>query len=760
MSKTRYSYQFIQFLKATLASIFVIMSLNGISQEDCICNDSDKITICYFSADEICPPGTECRYTLDGAFMRNSLTKKLQNPALFGPDGISKCVIELEPIGKVDSVGFLEESKCNIMFIGAFSQFFGVSLEQTAIPDSDLNNIKEWSAKCPNNLVIVTQEEAEPWGYRSLNLNINPNVPDPMFSDFSIFNGVFGQVSQFNQGGAFQGVFDMFPTTGFSILARDFNNQPTVVLDSFTNDIILGDVGILCSTAGPLSTGDDIIFDNDVLACNLFDLGCQIASNTYTDFVDLCDGDTHTTPGGQVVSVKGVYVDTLLTINNCDSLVYSVIDVFESFETSFVNSSCDSDDFEVTIGNTLYNKTNKTGTEFLLTYQGCDSIINVELFYAQTDTTYLNESICEGDVFMVGNFEFSETGYSEVILEDNGLCDSIVYLDLISNDNYDTLILVDLCFGEVHTVSNGTVLSSNVAYAEFYFDQYACDSVITTVVTVYEEYDLDEVYLGCKGDGYSLNVGGSLYDEANPTGIEYLISARGCDSSITVLFQYATVDTTYLDIELCPYESAEVGGVEYVGNLYEEIRLSASSNCDSVIFLDLETYPSTGVYLESLYDVDLNRDFAFEVEEIMGAEYEWISDGELSCNTCFDPKLVFKALPTYVQMNYMDTFNCVYSSQAELQYSCTPFFSNVLKVNSQIEENRYFKVEALCSFNQYSMKIYDRWGAQVFLSNDQSESWDGSYNGKTSAQGVYVYVMDYDLRGINHQFVGSVMLMH
>ena len=117
-------------------------------------------------------------------------------------------------------------------------------------------------------------------------------------------------------------------------------------------------------------------------------------------------------------------------------------------------------------------------------------------------------------------------------------------------------------------------------------------------------------------------------------------------------------------------------------------------------------------------------------------------------------------LPANVQLNYIDTFNCVYLSQAQLQYRCTPFFSNVLRVNSQTEENKYFKVEALCSFDQYSMKIYDRWGNQVFLSEIQTETWDGSYNGKSLSQGVYVYIMEYDLRGQPQQIIGTIMVMH
>ena len=38
-----------------------------------------------------------------------------------------------------------------------------------------------------------------------------------------------------------------------------------------------------------------------------------------------------------------------------------------------------------------------------------------------------------------------------------------------------------------------------------------------------------------------------------------------------------------------------------------------------------------------------------------------------------------------------------------------------------------------------TMQIYDRWGALIFESNDQENSWDGTYNGQKQDAGVYVY---------------------
>ncbi len=45
--------------------------------------------------------------------------------------------------------------------------------------------------------------------------------------------------------------------------------------------------------------------------------------------------------------------------------------------------------------------------------------------------------------------------------------------------------------------------------------------------------------------------------------------------------------------------------------------------------------------------------------------------------------------------------------------------------------------------SSFSMYIYDRWGMQVFFSNDISKGWDGTINGNPAQIGGYVYVVKY-----------------
>lgn len=39
----------------------------------------------------------------------------------------------------------------------------------------------------------------------------------------------------------------------------------------------------------------------------------------------------------------------------------------------------------------------------------------------------------------------------------------------------------------------------------------------------------------------------------------------------------------------------------------------------------------------------------------------------------------------------------------------------------------------------YSLRIFNRWGELIFVSNDHAIGWDGWYRGQLSPQDVYVY---------------------
>jgi len=410
-----------------LTILFSIVYYYGNAQE-CLCQD-EFVQICYYSADDVCPPGNDCRFTLDGQFMFNGLTPKLQNPDLFGSEGVVNCPVQLQKIIDVSSVDYLNEQQCDIIFIGVFSDSHFEP--KTDLPIEELEIIKEWSVECEQNLVIVSQFEASVWGYTMSNENINPNVPDVLNSTSSIFDGPFGVVTEFQQSGTYQGVITGTPSTPFDVLGRDGNNQPTIVLDQETNDIVLGDISMLTQFGNlVMSPGSEILVDNDILAGNLFALGCGIANRVFTTVQDivLCEGDSYQLPGGDVISDAGLYIDSLVTSGDCDSLVFTRVE--EAFDSQgFVTyDGCNGDGYAVTIGSITYDEFNDGGMQIIANARGCDSLVMVSLDFQLQDTTYLDYDLCDGESVVVGGETFNEDTDRELVLPTSNGCDSVVFL--------------------------------------------------------------------------------------------------------------------------------------------------------------------------------------------------------------------------------------------------------------------------------------------------------------------------------------------
>ncbi len=381
---------------ALLISVLCVFYFPSQLKSQSCCEEDDEITLCYLSSTDYCQVGSSVAclgYSLDGEYMQGALLMKLQSLQNFGPNGAVDCNLVLKKLDLIQSAQTISDCGCDIVFVPVVAidpTTNSTNSDTTSIPSPVLESILEWSLECKQNLTIVFQAESAPWGYTLENANVNPNTQGgSSFSD-AIFDGPFGTISQINQGGSYQGVFTDLPDTGTEILARDNNGNTTIALDLATNDIIIGDIGIFCSPAivGPVSPGSGINNQNDEFVCNIFALGCQLATATKTEnqIFALCPMESVVLPSGQTISDFGNYIDTLQDISGCDSIITNVEIIEKIIEPTNLNySGCEGDSFTVVLNNNIYNEVNPFGQELLLTEEGCDSIVNVDLFFATLD---------------------------------------------------------------------------------------------------------------------------------------------------------------------------------------------------------------------------------------------------------------------------------------------------------------------------------------------------------------------------------------
>ena len=94
-------------------------------------------------------------------------------------------------------------------------------------------------------------------------------------------------------------------------------------------------------------------------------------------------------------------------------------------------SICDGE--SVTVGESVYTTTG-IYEDILTSVDGCDSIVSTELNVIGTDSYEYTEIICPGQVVVVGDSEYSEAGtYTDIFDTDAG-CDSIVVTTVIVED--------------------------------------------------------------------------------------------------------------------------------------------------------------------------------------------------------------------------------------------------------------------------------------------------------------------------------------
>lgn len=279
-----------------VADVDIFTDLGGISGGSTINNNNDKLLcniFAYLIQQVSCPsyvapapamcaslpgvvrvgyiPNSRDRdgdngYTFDGGTMSSSSFLKLVNAANFGQNGTVRTTLQFVPLTGTITASTIQNANVNIIFIGGIDNATCGVTGGSYLSSQELLAIKNWSVANSQNLVIASQASASAWGWTATHGTINPNIPTAAGLQTVIFNGPFGVVPQYNQGGCYNGMLS--GGTG-TVLGVDAANRAAFVIDKNTQDLIVGDVDIFTCLGG-VSNGGTITNNNDRLLCNLF----------------------------------------------------------------------------------------------------------------------------------------------------------------------------------------------------------------------------------------------------------------------------------------------------------------------------------------------------------------------------------------------------------------------------------------------------------------------------------------------------------
>jgi hypothetical protein len=182
-----------------------------------------------------------------------------------------------------------------------------------------------------------------------------------------------------------------------------------------------------------------------------------------TDTVVICSGDSYTFPDGSTqnnITTTVIYVSNLTTVNGCDSIIETTVNVNPVYSFQETVTVCSGDSYTFPDG-TTQDSINATviHTSNLTTAEGCDSIIettvNVNPVYNTEETIF----VCRGDSYTFpdgttqDNITFSDV-YTSSLTTANG-CDSII------------VTVVNVTSINVSVTQNGSTLTANAIGLEY-----------------------------------------------------------------------------------------------------------------------------------------------------------------------------------------------------------------------------------------------------------------------------------------------------
>jgi gliding motility-associated-like protein len=298
---------------------------------------------------------------------------------------------------------------------------------------------------------------------------------------------------------------------------------------------------------------------------------------------EICQGEVFTV-GSNNYSASGVYIDTLLSFEECDSIITTNLTVRNGNVLQQSVRICAGQSFQV--GNSVYTTAGQYRDSLLNTF-GCDSIVFTNIGINPTFGIIQDISICAGESVQVGGNTYSEAGTYIDTLKTIFFCDSIITTNLSVTAAVVTNLSIELCEGQSFQVGN-SVYSSSGNYIDTLLSSGGCDSIINLNLNILPTAKFSQNPEICQGE--SVSVGNSIYT-APGTYIDTLISSSGCDSIITTTLTVNPIFSSVQTRSICQGESIIVGTNSYNTTGTYIDTLNTLSGCDSIITTNLTVRP-------------------------------------------------------------------------------------------------------------------------------------------------------------------------
>ena len=429
----------------------------------------------------------------------------------------------------------------------------------------------------------------------------------------------------------------------------------------------------------------------------------------------ICTGQVYEM-GGQSYTETGSYTANLQTSSGCDSTVTLNLTVEPGLLTNLTETICAGESYEM--GGQTYEETGIYSAD-LTALAGCDSTVTLNLEVVQAIEVGLQESICEGSSFTMGVTDYTETGIYTETFTSSGGCDSTVTLDLSIIPSVTTNLIEEICEGENLII--GTEIFANTGnYSVVLTTQLGCDSIVNLDLTVFLQPEIiAENETICIGGEVQLEV---ITDSGNPITWTPSIglSCTNCPSPIA----FPDFTTNY--------------------------TVSTTGCNGSVIATALTVFveePPILTLSETEFFIGPGQPVVVTaISDNPNVTINWSDEnGNLLCENCPELSINPESSAIFTATAYTSA-GCEASASINVSVidNCN---DRVIEIPNFISPNNdglndKFEIRYEGFFTIELLRIFNRWGEQVYETRDISQFWDGKYKGQALNSGVFLYYLE------------------
>jgi len=456
-------------------------------------------------------------------------------------------------------------------------------------------------------------------------------------------------------------------------------------------------------------------------------------------------------------------VQNLTNQSGCDSVVTTITTLNTSYDIQLTATTCD----PLNVGVVVQN---------LTSIESCDSIVTTTTTLLPSDAITINATTCNpANLGTVVQNLTNQSGCDSVVTTITTLttsydiqltattCDplnvGVVVQNLTSIESCDSIVTTTttLLPSDAITINATTCNPANVGTTiQNLTNQSGCDSVVTTITTL----------PGGQPSASVINLTSCNAADAG-TSVEVFTNQFGCDSVVTVITNYTpiSIDSIIPTDANCngingsaeiymnegqepftytlsyPNGTANVVNhpIEQLNSGFYSVEISDANNCsvtESFIIItdetgnNLEVQPANSI-------ISLGESIQFESVPPSGI-ISWSPSDYLSCDDCPNPISSPDYDITYI-ITSDDGFGCIaYDTVIITVNQPNIFVPSAFTPNGDGSNDILYVIDKNISQLIY-FRIFNRWGEEVFSTDNINVGWDGLYKSTMQEMDIYTY---------------------